>query len=184
MNKGLSRASGDVIGFLNSDDSYADKNSLSKIAQIFLDDSVDACYADLVYIEKTNQNIIRYWKSKDFLPGDFARGWCPAHPTFYVRKSVIDRLGFFDLNYKGANDVEFMMRYLEVGKINVVYIPQILVHMKIGGVSNSSFKNIVLQNIEIINALKNHNIPFSRLFFLINKLISRLIQLFGRTQKF
>jgi glycosyltransferase involved in cell wall biosynthesis len=178
MNKGISLASGDVIGFLNSDDLYADQSVISRITEVFLDSSVDACYGDLVYVTKDNKSVVRYWKSKPFLSGDFAKGWCPAHPTFYVRRSVIERLGIFDLGYKMAQDVELMMRYLEIGKINVVYIPQVLVRMRIGGVSNRDLKNIMLQNLEVIKALKYHRLNFSLLNFLANKLIDRLAQFY------
>ena len=92
MNKGLEQATGEVIGFLNSDDFYADAAVLDKIANAFQDPAVDACYADLVYVNHNNSRVVRYWKSKPFTKGDFAKGWCPAHPTFYVRKSVIERL--------------------------------------------------------------------------------------------
>ena len=96
MNKGISKAMGDIIGFLNSDDIYADTKVLAKVANAFKDPKVDAIYADLVYVTQDNSRIVRHWKSKPFLKGGFAKGWCPAHPTFYVRKSAIERLGLFD----------------------------------------------------------------------------------------
>ena len=176
MNKGLSKAMGDVVGFLNSDDFYADDAVLAKIANAFQDPEVEACYADLVYVNKDNRSIVRYWKSKPFSKGDFAKGWCPAHPTFYVRKSAIERLGFFDQSYKLGADVEFMMRYLEREQVCAAYIPHVLVHMRLGGATNQSLENIVLQNKEIIAALRKNGVPFSKMWFVINKLVSRLWQ--------
>ena len=184
MNKGLTLASGEVVGFLNSDDFYADAASLSKIANAFQDPAVDACYADLVYVTQDNSRVVRYWKSKPFTPGDFAKGWCPAHPTFYVRKSVIERLGVFDQSYKMGVDVECMMRYLECGHVRAVYIPRVLVRMRLGGASNQSLKNILLQNQEILTALRKNGIPFSRVWFVVNKVISRLNQfVIGRIRR-
>ena len=52
LNKGLSVASGDVIGFLHSDDVYYDNNILSKVANAFSDPAVQAVYGDLVYADK------------------------------------------------------------------------------------------------------------------------------------
>jgi glycosyltransferase involved in cell wall biosynthesis len=176
MNKGLVLASGEIIGFLNSDDFYADASVLAKIANAFQDPAVDACYADLVYVSQDNSRVVRYWKSKPFTKGDFAKGWCPAHPTFYVRKLVVERLGLFDPSYKMGVDVEFMMRYLECGQIRAVYIPDVLVRMRIGGASNQSWKNIFLQNKEIFAALRKNGIPFSRMRFAVNKVVSRLNQ--------
>ncbi len=176
MNKGLALASGEVVGFLNSDDFYADAAVLSKIASAFQDPTVDACYADLVYVPQDNSRVVRYWKSKPFTKGDFAKGWCPAHPTFYVRKSVIERLGLFDQSYKLAADVEFMMRYLERGQVRAVYIPHVLVRMRVGGATNQSWGNIVQQNLEVFDALRKNGVFFSRIWFAVNKVISRLNQ--------
>jgi glycosyltransferase involved in cell wall biosynthesis len=176
MNKGISKATGDIIGFLNSDDIYADAEVLAKIANAFKDPKVDVIYADLVYVTQDNSRIVRYWKSKPFLKGDFAKGWCPAHPTFYVRKSAIERLGLFDQSYKLAADMEFMLRYLEQGQLSAVYIPHVLVRMRLGGASNQSWKSIIEQNQEIFAALRKNEIPFSKVWFVVNKVASRLRQ--------
>lgn len=176
MNKGLAQATGEVVGFLNSDDFYADAAVLAKIANAFQDPAVDACYADMVYVTQDNSRVVRYWKSKPFAKGDFAKGWCPAHPTFYVRKSVIERLGLFDQSYKLAADVEFMMRYLERAQVRAAYIPHVLVRMRLGGATNQSWKNIVQQNKEIFAALRKNGVPFSRMWFAVNKVVSRLNQ--------
>ena len=176
MNKGLAQATGEVIGFLNSDDFYANDAVLAKIAHAFQDPAVDACYGDLVYVTQDNSRVVRYWKSKPFVNGDFAEGWCPAHPTFYVRKSVLERLGLFDQSYRLAADVEFMMRYLERGQVRAVYIPHVLVRMRVGGATNKSWKNVVRQNKEIFAALQKNGVPFSRMLFAVNKVVSRLGQ--------
>lgn len=176
MNKGITQATGDVIGFLNSDDFYADIDVLEKIANTFQDPGVEACYADLVYVSQDNSRVVRYWKSKLFTKGDFAKGWCPAHPTFYVRKSVIERLGNFDQSYKLAADVEFMMRYLECGQVRAIYIPNVLVRMRLGGATNQSWGNILLQNKEIFTAMRKNSLHFSKVWFALNKVVSRLRQ--------
>jgi glycosyltransferase involved in cell wall biosynthesis len=176
MNKGLKRASGEVIGFLNSDDFFADNNVLKKIATAFEDESVEACYADLVYVTPDNSRVARHWKSKNFIKGDFAKGWCPAHPTFYVRRSALRRWGFFDQSFKLAADAEFMMRYLEKGEVKSVYIPNVLVRMRLGGATNQSWENIIKQNKEIFLALQKNNISFSLFGFWVFKIISRIRQ--------
>lgn len=184
MNKGLALASGEIVGFLNSDDFYADTGVLAKIAKAFEDPAVDACYGDLVYVTQDNSHVVRYWKSKPFIKGDFAKGWCPAHPTFYVRKSVIERLGLFDQSFKMGVDVEFMMRYLERGQVRAVYIPHVLVRMRVGGASNQSWENIIQQNKDIFLALRKNDIPFSRILFTMNKVVSRLNQfIVGRMRR-
>lgn len=173
MNKGLSRATGEVIGFLNSDDFYADATVLEKVAAAFQDESVEACYADLVYVTPDKSRVVRYWKSKPFAKGDFAKGWCPAHPTFYIRNSALQRFGMFDQSFKLASDVDFMMRYLESGAINSVYIPHVFVCMRVGGATNQSWGNVWKQNKEIFAALKKNGVPFSPLVFWLSKIFNR-----------
>lgn len=176
MNKGLSLATGEVVGFLNADDTYSDSSVLGQIANAFQDKALDACYADLVYVSQDNRRVIRYWRSKVFRKGDFALGWCPAHPTFYARKSVVERLGYFDHSLRLAADAELMMRYLERGGIRSRYIPRVWVRMRVGGATNQSLKNIVQQNREILIALRKNNIAVSPLLFVTNKIINRIRQ--------
>lgn len=177
MNKGISIATGDLIGFLNSDDYYFDRNVLTRIAEAFKDKSVDACFGDLIYVDRiNNKKIVRNWKSRPFRIGDFSRGWSPAHPTFYVRKSVIERFGVFNLNYKLASDVELMARFLEINQINSIYIPFAQVVMRLGGVTNVSLKNRILQNMEILKSFRSLSIKYSILLFFIFKIIERLKQ--------
>jgi glycosyltransferase involved in cell wall biosynthesis len=178
MNKGINVATGDIIGFLNSDDFYASNNVLSGVASVFKDNPfLDACYADLIYIDSydTTKNI-RYWQSSKFVSGLFAKGWCPPHPTFFVRRSVYERFGNFDLNYRIASDVELMMRFLEVQKINSRYIPELWIKMRLGGTTNKSFKNILMQNKEVLHALKSHNLSVNWISFFIHKTINRVLQ--------
>lgn len=176
MNKGLGLADGEVLGFLNSDDMFADAQVLARIAAAFEDPAIEACFGDLLYVTEDDRSVVRYWKSQPFVPGCFARGWSPAHPTFYIRRSALARLGGFDLSYRLAADTELMMRYLEKGGAHSVYIPKVQVRMRVGGATNRSLRNVLRQNREIFTALENNAIPYSRGVFLLSKLGSRLRQ--------
>jgi len=182
MNKGIMFAKGDVIGFLNSDDFYESNDVLSRVAEVFeKDPSLDACYADLIYTEQSDIfRMVRYWRSGDFVPSSFSSGWCPPHPTFFVRSYVYKRFGSFDLNYHIASDVELMMRFLEVYKIGVQYIPEVWVKMRMGGTTNKSLKNIWAQNQEVLRALRNHGLASNPIRFFGHKLLSRGKQFFHR----
>ena len=183
MNKGIRIATGDIIGFLNSDDFYANNKVISKVVSEFERDSLlDACYSDLIYTKKndTSQNV-RYWKSNKFTVGLFSKGWCPPHPTFFVRRSVYERLGIFDLNYQIASDVDLMMRFLEIHKIKSKYIPEVWVKMRMGGTTNKNLKNIWLQNKEIIHSFNKNNLSVNLLKFLVFKIISRALQFLKRS---
>lgn len=176
MNKGFQLASGEVIGFLNADDLYADADVLARVAIAFQDPAVEACFGDLVYVTGDNRRIVRYWKSRPYRSGSFARAWSPAHPTFYIRRSAMERLGVFDLSYRLAADTEFMLRYLERGGVQSVYIPHVQVRMRVGGATNSSVGNIVRQNKEILRALRKNQVPYSTACFSMHKVATRIWQ--------
>ena len=182
MNKGIKLATGEIIGFLNSDDFYLNNKVISKVVKEFEKDSfLDACYSDLIYVDQFNiSKSIRYVKSSKFQEGLFSKGWCPPHPTFFVRRSVYKKFGNFDLSYKFASDVDLMMRFLEKYKIKSKYIPEVWVKMRMGGVSNKNLKNIWLQNKEIIHSFNKNNLSVNLLKFLVLKIISRIVQLFKR----
>ncbi len=178
MNKGILKATGDVIGLLNSDDLFASSEALSRVVDALSDETVDACYGDLVYVDQANiGQVARYWKSCAYKPELFGKGWVPAHPTFYVRKAVHEQHGMlFNVDYKLAADYDVLLRLLYTHKIKTAYIPEVMVKMRLGGATNKSLKNMVNQNKEIMQILKHHSYPCSPVAFLGNKLIDRIQQ--------
>lgn len=175
MNKGIALASGDVIGFLNSDDVYTDDTVLAQIAETFRKEDVDACYADLIYVDKTDMTkVTRYWKSRPYENGLFEKGWMPAHPTFYVRRWVYEKYGGFDLAYRRQSDFELTMRFLAVHHIKSAYIPRVLVRMRSGGASRG-LMHILEGNIEAYRACRKHSLDVTP-FFIAKKILSRLPQ--------
>lgn len=181
MNKGIALSTGDVIGFINADDFYASNDVISKVAAVFDDPDVDACYGDLCYVgQNDTSTTVRYWKSSEFVSESFSSGWCPPHPTFFVRRSMYQRFGGFNLDYKIAADVELMMRFLEVHRVRAHYLPEVLIRMRMGGTTNKSVRNIVKQNSEILRALRLHGLRASVWWLISSKLISRGRQYFAR----
>lgn len=180
MNKGIKLATGEVIAFLNADDIYADNTVLEWVASVFADTSVEACYANLVYVDPVDLNkVVRFWKSQDFKPGLFQKGWVPAHPTFFARKKVYQQYGDYDVSLRLASDFELMLRFLEKFKVKSVYIPRVFVKMRTGGVSNNSIRNIIQQNMDIYRACKKNGVPVSP-FFAFTKIISKLSQFYSK----
>ena len=180
MNKGIAAASGDIVGTLNADDMYVDEHVLGKVARAFSDPEIGACYADLVYVGRADlDKIIRYWKSRPYADGVFERGWLPAHPTFFVRRALYQRYGGFDLNYRFQADFELTMRLLAVHKVRSVYLPEVIVKMRTGGVSNRSVLNVIKGNLEAYRACRQHGLKVSPLF-IVKKILSRLPQFFRR----
>ncbi len=181
MNKGIHHATGEVIGFLNADDYYATPDALAQIMDAFQDPTVEAVYGDLQYVSpQCLTQVVRYWRSSPFKPSLFLTGWCPPHPTFYIRKSCLERFGGFDMQYRMGNDVEWMMRLLEVHRITTRYLPQVLVNMRTGGASNNKFSHIWLQNKEIIRAARQHQLPLSLFRFVFGKILNRVRQFYVR----
>jgi glycosyltransferase len=147
MNRGINKATGDIIGILNADDFYASPDVLEKVQGVFADGYTDACYGDLCYVDyHDTDKVIRYWRSGDYNYRKFYSGWMPPHPTFFVRKEVYEKYGLFNLNLGSAADYELMLRFLVVHRIKMAYIPEVLVHMRTGGVSNSNLSNRLRAN--------------------------------------
>lgn len=155
MNKGVARATGEIVGILNSDDFYADNKVLSNVVTRFKESGAEAVYADLVYVERDNPSkVIRYWKSKPYKPGMFRKGWMPAHPTFFLKNECYRTHGAYSTELRSAADYELMLRMLEKHKISAVHLPRVLTKMRVGGQSNVSLKNRILANKEDRRAWK------------------------------
>lgn len=180
MNKGLAMATGDVVGMLNSDDFYFDNTIISQVSQAFSDDDVDAVFGNLVFVDPKNlKKPIRSYSSKRWHPGKFARGFMPAHPTFFVRRKYYEKFGLFKTDYKIASDYEMLIRLLYVNKLNYKYLPITMVVMRKGGVSSSGIKSNIVLNNEIKRACNENgiktNLPliylkyFTKVFELINR---------------
>ena len=178
LNKGIKLATGDVIGFLHSDDFYASNNVLSKIAKVFEDPSVCAVYGDLEYVSKQNATkVIRRWKGKPFNKRDLGWGWMPAHPTLYVRSVSYAKIGGFDANYRIAADYLSILRLFNLQEFKTEYVPEVFVTMRLGGASNKSIKAVVDKSKEDWRALRScHYSVFDTIRAMIWKNLSKLSQ--------
>lgn len=162
MNKGVKLATGDVIGILNSDDFYTNPTILSKVAAAFSDPAVETVYGDLQYVRFTDvQAVTRTWKSGTFQQKNLYYGWMPPHPTFFVRKHIYEKCGLFNTTLRSAADYELMLRVLLKYNATAQYIPEVLVKMRAGGMSNASLKNRFRANKEDAMAWKLNDLkPF------------------------
>ena len=149
LNKGLARVTGEVVGLLHADDVLAGPTVLSQVAAAFEDPAVEAVYGDLVYVARDDASrVIRHWQAGPFAPERLRWGWMPPHPTLYLRRSVYERFGGFDTAYRIAADYDFMLRVLTQLSGQVVYLPQVLVRMRLGGISNRSIRAILHESHE------------------------------------
>lgn len=179
LNKGIQRASGDVVGFLHSDDLFAGAGVLSRVAAAFADPEVGAVYGDLVYVRKDNPDqVVRYWRAGVFSRRRLRWGWMPPHPTLYVRRHVYEQHGLFDTSFRIAADYDFILRTLGQAGVGVRYIPEVLVKMRVGGASNRSLLNILRKSSEDLRALRRNGV--GGVGALMWKNLSKLPQFLGR----
>lgn len=178
MNKGVGMATGDIVGILNSDDYYYDSGSLQKIHDCFADESIGACYGDLLYFDKDNTiKNTRLWRAGEYhKESQLASGWIPPHPTFFVRKSVYDKLEkVFDLDFPIAADYELMLRLIKVNKIKIKYIPSIITKMRTGGNCDRSLKRRNDGWLELRRSWVVNNLPVPT-FYITRRVLNKVGQ--------
>jgi len=177
MNKGIKMATGEIIGILNSDDLFKSDNVLSLVAESFADNNVDAVYGDITYFADNEKVVKRYWHSGVYSEGSLNNGWTIPHPALYLRKSVYDRFGLFNTNFKIAGDYEFILRLLKKHKINLKYLPHVFVNMYEGGISGRNLEQrrkgwAELKKAWVVNGFKVPNLfILRRVLFKISQII-------------
>jgi len=155
MNKGIQLASGDVVGILNADDFYKHNRILERVLTTFEEEEVDSVYGDLEYVDPDRtEKVVRTWHSGHFKHSDFRMGWMPPHPSFFVKKNMYDRYGLYSIQFASAGDYEMMVRLLYKHRISAAYIPEVLVRMRTGGISNRSIWHRLAANAEDRKAWK------------------------------
>ena len=158
MNKGLSRATGEFVGYLNADDFFAHADVLELIADAAAS-GVDAVYGDLVYVARhAPQRVVRRWRAGSFDADALRRGWMPPHPTFYVRTELLRQMQGFDERYRLASDYECMLRILRRRDVKIAYVDSVLVGMRSGGASNRSPGAMLRKSVEDLRAIRAHRL--------------------------
>jgi glycosyltransferase involved in cell wall biosynthesis len=159
MNKGLALASGEVVGFLNADDIYADKDVLSRVAGIMEHESLDALFGDVEFFRSEDPTrTVRRYRSARFSPDQIALGWMPAHPALFLRRRVYEHYGVFRTDYRIAGDFEYCARIFHSDTLVYRSLPETLVRMRTGGISTSGWRNTVLLNREVLRACRENGI--------------------------
>lgn len=158
LNKGIKRSSGDIIGILQAGDIYAHDRVLRRVVEGFEEQNKDSCYGDLQYVDPNDPpKVIRYWKSSEYREGKFRYGWMLPHPTFFVRRAIYEKYQGFNPVFRISGDYELMLRFLATHKISTFYIPEVMVKMRVGGVSNRNLRYIVRKSYEDCMACRlNH----------------------------
>jgi glycosyltransferase involved in cell wall biosynthesis len=180
MNKGIRLATGQLVGCLNADDIYADERVVADVASAVAGHAYEGVYGDLVYVPRDNDGkVLRYWKAGEYLPGAFHVGWVPPHPTFFCRRSLFQKFGYYNAVYRIAGDFELMLRLIEKHRIHVGYIPRPLVRMRAGGRAGT-IRGMMRGNREILHAFAINGLRPSLRFFWQKSLV-RIGQLARRS---
>lgn len=179
MNKGLKLASGDIVGILNSDDFYISNNVINMVVEAFLYNNVDSVFADLVYVNPDNlTKVVRYYDSSQCFPENFNKAMYPAHPTFFVKRKIYEKYGYFKIDYKIAADFDLMARFLCTYRISYVYLPRPIIKMRIGGVS-TSLKSIYTNTKEQLRVCRENGIE-TNFFQILSKYPKKIVGLFKK----
>ena len=177
LNKGINLASGDIIGFIHSDDFLESNDVLKEIVSMISFKNLDGVYGDLQYVDKYNtQKIKRNWKSCEFKTNLLKQGWMPPHPTLFLKKEVYEKHGLFDLSYRISADYDFILRIFNDLDLKFGYLPKVIIKMRIGGVSNRNLKNIIKKSREDYRAIRSNNI--GNFLTLLRKNVSKIKQFF------
>lgn len=157
MNKGLNRATGDYVGFLNSDDYFTSPTSVAKLANALRISGADAALADIEQINAAGR-IVRIFRSMGFRREHLRRGQYPPHPGFYARPEMLRKLGGFETGFRIAGDFDLMIRFFMAPNTRWSYVPERIVTMRVGGASHQGWNSYMFNSREVVRACKTRGL--------------------------
>jgi glycosyltransferase involved in cell wall biosynthesis len=163
MNKGISKASGEIIGILNSDDWY-EPEAVEIIVDHFRNHPSGGVYYGLLRVWE-NEHVQSIQGNTDFLLSKYNI----SHPTCFVRSDVYKQFGVFDTRYRIDGDYELMLRYRK-NKVPFVFIERVLANFRIGGISITQDKKRIFEKLEIQKKYGIIGTPY----FILKKLLTIL----------
>lgn len=184
MNKGISIATGEIVGILNSDDFFESTNTIQHVVNGFRSRSdVDMVLGDVIFVEPNDLvTVKRFYSSRKFKPWKLRFGWMPPHPGTFVRRAAYERCGQYSLNYKISSDYEMFVRWFIVNNLTFLRIDRVLVRMRHGGVSTAGLGNSFLLNREIVEACVSNGL-YTNLVFLLGKIPFKILELFRKPRR-
>lgn len=160
MNKGINLATGDIVGILNSDDTFHSNTVIAEIVNFHKKNNIDASVGNIVQ-HKANGQITRLYSSKYWNPEKLKIGFMPPHPSIFLKKELFLKYGMYDLGFKIGADYELITRFFLKNRITWMYSGITTTAMLVGGVSSSGYSSYKLITKEIKKALKMNGIIFS-----------------------
>lgn len=168
MNKGLQRATGDIIGILNSDDLYLNNLVLHEVEALFAaDPELEVVLGGVDFVDGDDLNRpLRRYSAVNFKPWMFRFGLMPPHPAVFVRKSAYERVGPYKLVYEIAADFDWLTRLILNDGAKYQIVPKTWVRMRTGGASTNGLKSIVTITREMKRSLDENNLYTNQLMLL------------------
>jgi glycosyltransferase involved in cell wall biosynthesis len=176
MNKGIARATGDVIGILNADDFFADDQALARIAEVFAAGrELDAVLGDIAFVDNDGR-VLRRYDSGRFRPSLTRWGWMPAHPGMYLTRAAYNRVGVYRTDLKIAADFDFVVRAFTLAGLQYIHLPHTLVHMRPGGASTDGWRAKMTINREVVRACRDNGV-YTNLAMVMSKYPLKLLEM-------
>jgi len=182
LNKGVLRASGDVVAILHSDDKFCNTHVCSDMMKHMDKTRAEFCFSDMVIVDNFSGKILRHYMASYFKRWMFRIGWMPPHPTCFIKRSLFDEFGMYSTDYKIAGDFDLLVRFFYGRKIRWSYLDQITIKMSAGGASNLGWQSKRLIFNEISRSLKSNGVWSLSIFQSIRYLI-RLMEIIIKPKK-
>ena len=180
LNKGVAAATGDIVGFLHADDLYARDDVIAAVVERMQSQSLDALYGDVAFVRAHDVGaVVRVYSSRRFHPARIAWGWMPAHPALFLRRAVYRQHGGFKTDYRIAADFEFVARIFSTGTLRYAYLPQVLIKMRLGGVSTRGWRSTLTLNREVMRACRENGIA-TNYFKILSKYPAKALEFIVR----
>jgi glycosyltransferase len=171
LNKGIAAATGELIGIVNADDYLVDTDVISAVAGFLIRHNADAVYGNLNYVKRSKQTVVkRSWRSNTLNRADLRFGWMPAHPALFIKKSYFQRYGHYSLQLGTAADYELILRFFYKHEMHAVFLNKLIVHMRMGGMSNRNLKSLLNACVNDYRAMVHNQLPAPLLALLCKKL--------------
>ncbi len=131
MNKGISNATGELVGIINSDDWY-ESDAIEKTLRVYQHNKYEITYG-MVRIYQ-NDKI----REIQFFSHEFILQHMICHPSCFVTKAVYDDFGKYDLKYRSSSDYDWMLKRYSEGKTTFSTNYEMIANMRVGGMSGSN----------------------------------------------
>ncbi len=178
MNKGILMATGDLIGILNSDDTFNSDKVVEEVVAFHSKNSIDASIGNVIQHKKSGR-VVRIYSSENWTPERLKSGFMPPHPSIFFRRELFYNYGNYNLGFKIGADYELIIRFFLCNNITWGYNDVVTTSMLVGGLSSSGLSSYRLITSEICKALTMNDIKFSP-FRIKMRIFWKILEIFHR----